>query len=71
MRPTCFAEVKNLNDGGKQMFEKKVPIFIYCVSPVHMGAGAAIGVIDNPIQRERHTEYPMIAGSGLKGAIRH
>lgn len=53
------------------MFEKKVPIFIYCVSPVHMGAGTAIGVIDNPIQRERHTEYPMIAGSGLKGAIRH
>lgn len=53
------------------MFEKKVPIFIYCVSPVHMGAGSAIGVIDNPIQRERHTEYPMIAGSGLKGAIRH
>ena len=53
------------------MFEKKVPIFIYCVSPVHMGAGVAIGVIDNPIQRERHTDYPMIAGSGLKGAIRH
>lgn len=53
------------------MFEKKVPIFIYCVSPVHMGAGAAIGVIDNPIQRERHTDYPVVAGSGLKGAIRH
>jgi CRISPR-associated protein Cmr4 len=53
------------------MFEKTIPVFIYCVSPVHMGAGTAIGVIDNPIQRERHTEYPMIAGSGLKGAIRH
>ncbi|MDG4554099.1 MAG: type III-B CRISPR module RAMP protein Cmr4 [Candidatus Competibacter sp.] len=53
------------------MFQAKQALFIYCVSPVHMGAGTAIGLIDNPIQRERHTEYPMIAGSGLKGAVRH
>jgi len=36
-----------------------------------MGAGTALGIIDNPIQRERHTDHPMMAGSGLKGAIRH
>ncbi len=53
------------------MFQAAKPLFIYCVSPVHMGAGTALGVIDNPIQRERHTEYPQLAGSGLKGAIRH
>jgi CRISPR-associated protein Cmr4 len=53
------------------MFQEKKALFMYCVSPVHMGAGMALGVIDNPIQRERHTEYPVIAGSGLKGAIRH
>lgn len=53
------------------MFEEKKALFIYCVSPVHMGSGSAIGVIDNPIQRERHTDYPMMAGSGIKGAIRH
>lgn len=53
------------------MFEKSKALFIYCVSPVHMGAGTALGVIDNPIQRERHTDYPMMAGSGLKGAVRH
>jgi len=53
------------------MFEQKKAIFVYCLSPVHMGAGSAIGVIDNPIQREKHTGYPTIAGSGLKGAIRH
>ena len=53
------------------MFQASKALFIYCVSPVHMGAGTAIGLIDNPIQRERHTEYPMIAGSGLKGAVRH
>lgn len=53
------------------MFSATKALFIYCVSPVHMGAGTALGLIDNPIQRERHTEYPMIAGSGLKGAVRH
>lgn len=53
------------------MFQAQRALFIYCVSPVHMGAGTAIGLIDNPIQRERHTEYPMMAGSGIKGAVRH
>ena len=53
------------------MFEKHAALFLYAVSPVHMGAGQAVGVIDNPIQRERHTGHPCFAGSGLKGAIRH
>jgi CRISPR-associated protein Cmr4 len=38
---------------------------------VHTGAGQAVGVIDNPIQRERHTGHPCFAGSGIKGAVRH
>lgn len=53
------------------MFEQKAAVFLYAVSPVHMGAGQAIGVIDNPIQRERHTGHPCFAGSGIKGAVRH
>jgi len=53
------------------MFEKKAALFLYAVSPVHMGAGSATGLIDNPIQRERHTNHPSLAGSGIKGAIRH
>ncbi len=53
------------------MFQQHAALFLYAVSPVHMGAGQAIGVIDNPIQRERHTEHPCFAGSGIKGAIRH
>ncbi len=53
------------------MYEAKQLVFYTCVSPVHMGAGSAVGAIDNPIQREVHTEYPLIAGSGLKGAVRH
>lgn len=53
------------------MFEQQAAVFLYAVSPVHMGAGQAIGVIDNPIQRERHTGHPCLAGSGIKGAVRH
>lgn len=53
------------------MFEQRAAVFLYAVSPVHMGAGQAVGVIDNPIQRERHTGHPCFAGSGIKGAVRH
>ena len=52
------------------MFEKQAIVFLHTVSPVHLGAGHAIGVIDNPIQRERHTGHPCFAGSGIKGARR-
>lgn len=53
------------------MFQKQAAVFLYAVSPVHMGAGSAVGIIDNPIQRERHTNHPSFAGSGIKGALRH
>lgn len=53
------------------MYQKHAAVFLYAVSPVHMGAGQAVGVIDNPIQRERHTGHPCFAGSGIKGAVRH
>lgn len=53
------------------MFEAQQLVFYSCVSPVHMGAGQAVGAIDNPIQREVHSGHPLIAGSGLKGAVRH
>jgi CRISPR-associated protein Cmr4 len=53
------------------MFEATRLVCYYAVTPVHMGAGSAIGAIDNPIQREVHTQHPVFAGSGLKGALRH
>lgn len=53
------------------MFQKQSAVFLYAVSPVHMGTGQAVGVIDNPVQRERHTGHPCFAGSGIKGAVRH
>lgn len=37
---------------------------------IHAGAGQALSVIDLPIQREGHTQFPVIFGSSLKGALR-
>lgn len=53
------------------MYQAQTALFLYAVSPVHMGAGTAFGLIDSPIQRETHTDHPLFAGSGLKGAVRH
>lgn len=37
---------------------------------IHAGTGQNTGVIDLPIQREGHTGYPCVFGSGVKGALR-
>lgn len=43
---------------------------MYAVTPCHAGSGSSVGVVDLPIQRERHTNWPIIQASGMKGAIR-
>lgn len=43
---------------------------MYAVTPCHAGSGSSTGVVDLPIQRERHTHWPMIQASGIKGAMR-
>jgi len=53
------------------MFQASRTLFLYALSPIHMGAGTAVDVIDNPVQREVHTSHPLLAGSGLKGAFRN
>lgn len=42
----------------------------YAVSPIHAGSGASFAAVDLPIQRERHTHWPHIQASGVKGAMR-
>ena len=37
---------------------------------IHAGAGQMAGVIDLPIQREAHTDWPVVFGSAVKGALR-
>lgn len=45
-------------------------LFLMAESPLHAGTGAHLGAVDLPIQRERHTGYPIIQGSGVKGGLR-
>ena len=52
------------------MFKKALPFFIHVITPLHAGTGQELGVVDLPIQRERHTWFPKIEASGLKGSIR-
>ena len=52
------------------MYHISKPLFLYCETPLHAGSGSELGVIDLPIQRERHTDFPKIEGSSLKGALR-
>lgn len=46
-------------------------IFIHALTGVHPGGGTALGIVDLPVQRERHTQWPLIPGSSLKGVLRH
>lgn len=39
-------------------------------TPIHPGCGRSLGVVDLPVAREAATDYPVIAGSSLKGALR-
>jgi CRISPR-associated protein Cmr4 len=43
---------------------------IHALTALHPGAGTALGTVDLPVQRERHTGWPNIAGSALKGILR-
>ncbi|MDP2268176.1 MAG: type III-B CRISPR module RAMP protein Cmr4 [Deltaproteobacteria bacterium] len=43
---------------------------LYAVSPIHAGSGASFAAVDLPIQRERHTHWPHIQASSVKGAMR-
>jgi CRISPR-associated protein Cmr4 len=43
---------------------------LHAQTALHPGAGTALGTVDLPVQRERHTHWPTIAGSALKGILR-
>ncbi len=44
-------------------------LLIFTRTPLHVGAGSSVGAIDQPIQRERHTGFPIIPGTSLKGSF--
>ena len=41
-----------------------------CETSLHAGSGDDLGIVDLPIQREKHTQFPKIEASSLKGALR-
>ena len=43
---------------------------IFTRTPMHVGAGSSVGAVDQPIIRERHTGFPVIPGSAVKGVLR-
>ncbi len=49
---------------------KTVMIGLLAETPVHPGSGRSLGVVDLPVAREAATDYPLIPGSSLKGALR-
>mgnify|MGYP003295835006 CR=1 FL=1 len=42
---------------------------IFTRTPLHVGAGSSVGAIDMPVVRERHTRFPVIPGSSIKGVL--
>lgn len=44
-------------------------LYLFTRTPLHVGAGSSVGAIDQPIQRERHTGFPVIPASSLKGSF--
>lgn len=52
------------------MFKSAKPLFLIVETSLHAGSGSDLGIVDLPIQREKHTDYPKIEGSGIKGAAR-
>lgn len=49
---------------------EQLNLFIYTETSLHAGTGSSVSIVDLPIQRERSTQYPLVQGSGIKGALR-
>ncbi len=52
------------------MTYKHALMLFQTVTPLHVGCGQDVGVVDLPVIRERTTGYPFIPGSGIRGALR-
>lgn len=45
-------------------------LFLYTETPLHAGAGTALGAVDLPLQREHLSGLPLVQSSGVKGSLR-
>lgn len=42
---------------------------LFTRTPLHVGCGSSVGAVDQPVVRERHTGFPVIPGSAIKGVL--
>lgn len=49
---------------------KTVMLGLLAETSVHSGSGRGMGVVDLPVAREAATDFPVLVGSSLKGALR-
>lgn len=49
---------------------KNTLFYTHALTPLHIGTGDSVDVIDKPIARNKTTGLPHIPGSGIKGVIR-
>jgi CRISPR-associated protein Cmr4 len=45
-------------------------VYYEAITPLHVGSGQDVGIVDLPVIRERTTDYPFLPGSGIRGALR-
>jgi len=49
---------------------EKFLLTFYTRSPLHVGCGTSVDIVDLPVMRERITNFPVIPASSLKGVLR-
>lgn len=52
----------------RYLFEK---VLFQAITPIHVGSGQDVGLVDLPVIRERTTGHPFLPGSGIRGALRN
>jgi CRISPR-associated protein Cmr4 len=57
-----------MSDKPNHAMQRKL-LYLFTRTPLHVGAGSSVGAIDQPIVRERHTGFPVIPPTTLKGVF--
>lgn len=52
------------------MNQENAVLGLVAETSIHAGTGQVLGAVDLPIEREAHTGWPCVYGSGVKGALR-
>jgi len=54
---------------ASRSFVPRAVLGLYTETPLHCGTESGSGYVDMPVQRERHSGFPMIPGSTIKGVL--